>query len=103
MPASARARTSCAAVTPEPQYDPTAPVWAPLPRAAKRSASSAVLRKVPSGFTLSAVGALTAPGMWPATGSTSSRSPVYRSPARASSSSPVRASDAAPAASSSGM
>ena len=35
---------------------------------------------VPSGFTFCAVGALTAPGMWPATGSTCSLSPVYRSP-----------------------
>ena len=99
MPARASARTSCAAVTPEPQYAPTGPAA----RAVKRAVSSAVVRKVPSGFTLSAAGALTAPGMWPATGSMGSRSPRYRSPARASSSSPVRATDSAPAASSTGM
>ena len=60
-------------------------------------------RNVPSAVTFSAVGALTAPGMWPATGSTGSVSPRYRSPARASSSTPSRASAAAPSASSSGQ
>ena len=43
--------------------------------AANLAASSAGSLKVPSGFTLPAVGALTAPGMCPATGSTGSVSP----------------------------
>ena len=53
--------------------DRTAPGTAP--RAANLAASSAGSWKVPSGFTLPAVGALTAPGMCPATGSTGSVSP----------------------------
>jgi hypothetical protein len=73
------------------------------PSPANLAASSAVSLKVPSGLTLPAVGALTAPGMCPATGSTGSVSPRYRSPALASSSTPVRATACAPAASSTGM
>ena len=42
------------------------------------------------------MGALTAPGMWPARGSTGSTSPRYRSAARASSSTPPAAQSAAP-------
>ncbi len=65
----------------------------PAPRTG--GAGPAAGRKRPASSRFSAVGALTAPGMWPARGSTGSTSPRYRSPARASSSSPRSGQSAA--------
>ena len=72
-PAIRSAATACAAVTPEPQYTPTS-----VPYDAERGEpgpqrSAAANR--PSGPRLSAVGVLSAPGIWPARGSTGSVSP----------------------------
>src|SRR5947209_735183 len=83
------------AVGPEPQYAPTG-TPGPAPSEANRSRNSARPRKRPSPVTLPAAGALTAPGMCPATGSTGSVSPRYRSAALASSSTPERAVADAP-------
>ena len=65
------------------------------PRPANRRRSSSAGRKRPPSSRFPVVGALTAPGMWPARGSTGSISPRYRSPARASSSTPCAAQSAA--------
>src|SRR5262249_3422613 len=73
-PASASASTACAAVTPDPQYTPTGAASL-TPSAANRARSACGARNRPSGPTFWVAGALTAPGMWPATGSTGSRSP----------------------------
>ena len=74
-PMLASAATWCAAVTPEPQYTATgAPAAARSAR--NRSVSASAGRNVPSSARFCAVGALTAPGMWPARGSTGSTSPA---------------------------
>ena len=69
----------------------------------KRSRSASGERNLPSAPTFAVVGALTAPGIWPARGSTGSNSPRYRSPARASSNNPCRPHEAACPASITGM
>lgn len=73
MPIDASAATSCAAVTPDPQYTATGPV---TPTASNRARSASSGRKVPAAVRLSAVGALSAPGTCPARGSTGSTSPA---------------------------
>ena len=68
----------------DPQYTTgVLPGSTPRSRYADRSASGDLKRPVSS--RLPAVGALIAPGIWPALGSTGSTSPLYRSGARASS------------------
>ncbi len=73
------------------------------PSAENRARSSSGARNRPCSPTRSGAGRLTAPGMWPATGSIGSTSPRNRSGARASISTPARASEAAAAASSNGI
>ncbi len=58
---------------------------------------------MPSAVTLPVAGALSAPGMWPAAGSTGSTSPRYRSAALASKRKPDLATRAAASSSSTGM
>ncbi len=86
---AASAATSCAAVTPDPQYTATGPS-----SVANRSRSAWSGRNVPSPSSSQAVGNESAPGMCPACGSTGSTSPRKRSAARASSSDPSHAAAA---------
>src|SRR5439155_9611545 len=82
-PASSIASRLWHALTPEPQYT-TAPSSGSTPTSSKRRRSSSRGLNRPSSCRLPMNGALRAPGMWPALGSTGSFSPRYRSPARES-------------------
>src|SRR5699024_4191249 len=74
-PASPKANTVFAAVTPVPQLAVTLEVWV-APRSAKYSRSSAAERNLPWASVTSLLGAEIADGIWPATGSIGSDAPV---------------------------